>query len=64
MRKKDIPSHVEEFVEFLEEVFGTGAKIIESNLTEEVQRAFHLTGENTSSLSKAVSSARRNSTDK
>lgn len=62
MRKKDIPSHIEEFVGLLEEIFGTGAKIIENNLSKEVKRAFHLDYENISSLSEIVNLAKRNST--
>ena len=62
MRRKDIPSHVDEFIKLLEEVFGSGAKIIESHITKEVQRAFHLSDGTILDLPRAVKMARKEST--
>lgn len=61
MRKKDIPTHIGEFVGLLEDVFGAGANVVENNLAREIQRAFHLSEGNSSGLIDAVEVARTNS---
>lgn len=61
MRKREIPSRIDEFVGLLEEVFGSGAKIIERSITKEVQRAFHLSDANATELTRAVKTARKRS---
>ncbi|MGI0080793.1 MAG: hypothetical protein ACRECH_14370 [Nitrososphaerales archaeon] len=61
LRRKDLPSHIEEFVSLLEEIFGSGAKIIESHIAKEVQRVFHLSEDSMLDLPRAIKMARKES---
>lgn len=64
IRKKEIPSRIDEFVGLLEELFGSGAKIIERSITKEVQRAFHLSDADATELTPAVKTARKGSSSR
>ena len=59
LSKGQIPSRVKDFSKLIQDTFGAGAAIIESQIVKEIERAFNLQGDIASDLPAIVQLARQ-----
>jgi hypothetical protein len=57
-KKEDIPASIQEFAEFLESMFGTGAKILEQSMIREIEVKFSISNKGATDLAHAVQYAK------